>query len=140
MALAGNAHGVVEIAPAEEKHSTQQALERLVASCPGTKGALVATSDGFVVAQAMRQEVVVRTLAAITSSVISLAESMVKETRLGPCQNLIIESLDGNVIALRINRTRVLTVIAEKKTRLGMLLSAAKQCVERLAKAEEAES
>ena len=117
-----------------ELRVVEQALQRLLDSCTGSQGALVATDDGFVVAKIFKQEMAAKTLAAITSSVLSLSESMVKETQQGTCRNVIVEAQGGNIVSLRISRTRVLTAMAGPNTRLGMLLSAAKVCAEQLAK------
>lgn len=116
-----------------EKQQIEQALQGLLGACSGATGALVATGDGFVVVEVFKNMMAGSTLAAISSSLISLAESMAKETSSGLCNNVIIEAEEGTIVSLRITPIRVLTVIAEKKTRLGMLLSAAKICVDQLA-------
>ncbi len=117
-----------------ELRAVESALTRLLSSCPGAQGALVATDDGFVVAKVFKQEMAAKTLAAITSSVMSLSESMIKETQQGPCNNVIVEGQGGNIVSLRISKTRVLTAMAGPRTRLGMLLSSAKVCAEQLTK------
>jgi predicted regulator of Ras-like GTPase activity (Roadblock/LC7/MglB family) len=129
--------GLIAIGTPEEKQQVEEALKLLMDACPGTKGALVATADGFVISASFKSEVAMRSLAAITSSIMSLAESLAKETEQGVCRNLVIEAEAGNAVALRINRTRILTVVAEHRTRLGMLLSAAKRCTESLANIKE---
>jgi predicted regulator of Ras-like GTPase activity (Roadblock/LC7/MglB family) len=118
---------------AREIQQVEKLLQRLLDVCVGATGALVATADGFVVARVFKQDIADKSLAAITSSVMSLAEALVNETGQGPCQNLIIEGQEGHVVSLRINHTRVLTAMATRNTRLGMLLSAAKACAEQLA-------
>lgn len=132
MATVQAARAVLELYPAYEKHETTAVLERLLAADSGICGSLVATADGFVVTKVCQQEFSERKLAAITSSLISLAESLAREVSQGRCHNLIIENEEGSIVAMRVNRTRVLTVMAEKRTRLGLLLSAAKTCVEQL--------
>ena len=126
--------GLITVGTPEEKRQVEDALKVLIDACPGAKGALVATADGFVIAASFKSDISMRGLAAITSSIMSLAESLAKEAGQGMCRNLVIEAEGGNAVALRINRTRILTVIAEHRTRLGMLLSAAKRCTEILVK------
>jgi predicted regulator of Ras-like GTPase activity (Roadblock/LC7/MglB family) len=137
MATIPFAHGIVERYARSEKSEATLALEHLIDADAGIRGALVATADGFVVSKVCQHEVAERKLAAITSSLLSLAESLTKEAAQGSCQNLITESEEGSMVSLRINRTRVLTVMADKKTRLGILLNAAKICAERLARSAE---
>lgn len=121
----------------QDKQPIEQGLQQLLADCSGATAALVVTDDGFVVAQAFKREMAVKSLAAITSSLMGLAESMVQETSQQGCRNVIIEAEEGNIVTLRINSTRVLTAIANKSCNLGMLLSSAKLCAEDLAIALE---
>ncbi len=117
----------------QDKQPIEQGLQQLLADCTGATAALVVTDDGFVVAQAFKREMAVKSLAAITSSLMGLAESMVQETSQQGCRNVIIEAEEGNIVTLRINSTRVLTAIANQGCNLGMLLSSAKLCAEDLA-------
>lgn len=133
MQQSNGASPVEKLKAAQEKQQVEKALQRLLEMCAGATGALVATADGFVTARVFKQEIADKSLAAITSSAMSLAEALVNETGQGPCQNLIIEGQGGHVVSLRINHTRVLTAMATRNTRLGMLLSAAKVCAEQLA-------
>ena len=116
-----------------DKRPIEHGLQQLLSDCSGSVAALVVTDDGFVVAQVIKREMAVKSLAAITSSLMGLSESMVQETDQKACRNVIIESEEGNIVTLRINSTRVLTAIASRSASLGMLLSAAKSCAEELA-------
>lgn len=107
-------------------------LQNFLKHCTGSLGVLVATSDGYVVSQLFNRTMTASTLAAITSSAMSLAESMTKETGQGQCKNLIIEAETGYIVSLRIDETRVLMAMADTSTRLGSLLVSAKHCVEQL--------
>ena len=116
-----------------DKRPVEQGLQQLLSDCTGSIAALVVTDDGFVVAQVIKREMAVKSLAAITSSLMGLSESMVQETAQKACRNVIIEAEEGNIVTLRINSTRVLTAIASRSASLGMLLSSAKSCAEELA-------
>ena len=129
--------GLITVGTPEEKQHAELSLQQFMEECSGATGAMVATSDGFVIAASFKTDVAMRSLAAITSSIMSLAESLAKETKHGACHNLVIEAESGNAISLRVNRTRILTVMAEHHTRLGMLLNTAKRCTERLANVSE---
>lgn len=126
---AGKRDGFIDM----DKRPIEQGLEQLLSDCSGSVAALVVTDDGFVVAQVIRREMAVQSLAAITSSLMGLSESMVQETAQQSCRNVIIEAEEGNIVTLRINSTRVLTAIASRSASLGMLLSSAKTCAEALA-------
>ena len=129
--------GLITVGTPEEKQQASIALQQFMEECSGATGAMVATADGFVIASSFKTEVAMRSLAAITSSIMSLAESLAKETKQGACNNLVIEAEAGNAVSLRVSRTRILTVMAEHRTRLGMLLSTAKRCTERMTNLQE---
>ncbi len=126
MAMASN------IDDSREEEIIVAALSRMLKSCPGSIGALVATADGFSVARVFKKSVAESTLAAITSSIMSLAESLAKEAEQGACRNVVVEGEDGSIVSLRINERRVLTAIASTHASLGMILSAARSCVDQL--------
>ena len=121
-----------EIEDSREEEIIVAALSRMLATCPGFVGALVATADGFSVAQVFKKSVAESTLAAITSSIMSLAEAMANEANQGACHNVVVEGEDGSIVSLRINERRVLTVIASTQASLGMILFATRNCVEQL--------
>ncbi len=121
-----------EIEDWREKEIIVAALSKMLETCPGSIGALVATADGFAVARVFKKSVAESTLAAITSSIMGLAESLAKEADQGACRNVVVEGEDGNIVSLRINERRVLTAITSTQASLGMILFAARNCVEEL--------
>ena len=121
-----------QIEDSREEEIIVAALSKMLETCPGSIGALVATADGFAVARVFKKSVAESTLAAITSSIVSLAESLAKETNQGACRNVVVEAEEGNIVSLRISDRRVLTAIASTHGSLGMILSAARSCVEQL--------
>lgn len=110
----------------------EAALEDLLDACTGSTGALLATDDGYVVAEVLKPQLSGKTLAAVSASLLGLAESMAAALEHGACQNVIIESEGGLGVCLRVGEEFVLTAVANQGTRLGMLLSAAKVCTEKL--------
>lgn len=109
-------------------------LADLLEDCHGTLGALIASDDGFVINHQLRTGLPKEKIAAITSSLLGLAESVAYESEQGNCNNVIVENEKGIMLFLRITPTRVLTVMANTTVSLGMLLSATRQVVNNLRK------
>ncbi len=115
----------------------EEELQELLDNCHGTVGALIASDDGFVVHHVLKSGLPKEKIAAITSSLLGLAESAAYEGRQGNCKNVIVENELGMMLYLRINRQRVLTVLADTSVSLGMLLSSARRAQARLAELAE---
>lgn len=108
------------------------ALSDFISNCDGAKGVLVATDDGYVVSARPDNPREMRTVAAMTASVMGLGESMSKQLQQEPCLNVTIESEAGFTVCLRVAQTFVLCAMTDQSIRLGMLLSSAKICAQKL--------
>jgi predicted regulator of Ras-like GTPase activity (Roadblock/LC7/MglB family) len=114
--------------PSQFKTELLALIDRLLAGCAGTTGALIVTDDGFPIVYRLSPGMDPNRLAAITSSLLGLSESMAREGSQGKCDNVILENGEGNAVMMRIDRLRILTALAVKDTRLGMLISATRKC------------
>ena len=111
-----------------EQAALKQMLDSLMRQCDGATGAIIVTDDGFPIADHLPRNMDTNRLSAITSSMLGLSESMAREGQHGVCDNVILENGDGNVVMMRIDRLRILTVLAAKSTRLGMLSNSRPAC------------
>ena len=73
-------------------------------------------------------------IAAMTSSLLALAESMAKESEHGLCQHIIVQNGDGVIVTQRLGKSLVLTSMAGRGANLGMLHSVTKSGVEEIIK------
>ena len=102
-------------------------LEALLAGHPGLMSLLIATADGHCV-QAVGCDPARRSrLAAMTSSLLALAEQLSEAEGTGRCRLLMIEGEDGVAVLRRVSRQAVLVLTATHETNLGFAAHAARQ-------------
>jgi len=105
-------------------------LQKIFDRCPNLLAVMIATDDGFAVRHIINNAITPSKLAAMSSSLMSLSESVVREAGSIECKNLLIEAEGCLVVLLRINPKYLLTTISQIDTGIGMLLSNSKRCVE----------
>ncbi|MCS4233121.1 roadblock/LC7 domain-containing protein [Stenotrophomonas sp. BIGb0135] len=110
-------------------------LSTLVHDVDGLMGVVVASLDGFALAQVGREEETVSRLAAMTSSMLALAEALGRELAIGSLGALILEASHGKVLMLTIpvQPPQLLMAACDQTSAMGQVLWHAKQCVRRLA-------
>jgi len=113
-------------------------LERLVASNPTIRLAVLTTSDGHEIAAYPERPLVTQRVAAMSSSLQALSDAIVREASLGIGRNLIIESDAGLIVILGLTGfapRASLAVLASGTGILGHLLWAARDCCKSLERA-----
>lgn len=110
-------------------------LNTLVHDVDGLMGVVVASLDGFALAQIGREEDTVSRLAAMSSSMLALAEALGRELVIGPLGALILEAAHGKVLMLTVpvQPPQLLMVACDQTSAMGQVLWHAKQCARRLA-------
>jgi len=112
-----------------ERALCQPHLDILVGGSSEVLGALISTVDGFEVAANVRATTSVQKLAAMTSSLLALAEAMSHEGEVGNCIDVVIEAGEGMVLIMDVPNDRrrlLLTVLCNKVATLGSVLWAAR--------------
>ena len=112
-----------------ERSLCQPHLDTLVGGSSEVLGALISTVDGFEVAANVRATTSVQKLAAMTSSLLALAEAMSHEGEVGNCIDVVIEAGEGMVLIMDVPNDRrrlLLTVLCNKVATLGSVLWAAR--------------
>jgi len=109
-------------------------FERTVARTPGIAMLLLATADGRAVADWSTLQADPRRLAAMTNSLLTLSETVVRELGLASADNATIATRQGNMVLIRLDHARPLTLAAmgTPDTNTGTLLFAARDCAARL--------
>ena len=111
--------------------AAEGSLREFVDANSEVKLAVLTTGDGFEVAVHPRGLPTAQRLAAMSSSLQSLSEAIVREAELGRARNLIIESDGGTIVVLGIASTSPrlsLAVVASSNELLGRLLWASRSC------------
>ncbi len=114
-------------------------LSRLVAAVDGLSGVVVASLDGFALAQVGRADGAAERLAAMTSSMLGLANALGRELEIGVLDTLMLDAQDGKVLMLTIpsQPTRLLMAACTQDCVMGQILWHAKQCVRAIAETME---
>lgn len=109
------------------------ALRELCAAVPDVSTAMVATVDGFELASTASGDRANSRLAALSSSLLAVAQASMREMRLTGASTVLVENQDGKVLvveALTEPLPTVLCVGAGRSAVTGKLLWAVKQCVD----------
>lgn len=121
-----------------DRDTAMQALGRIVAGCDGVQAAMFALRDGRPYACRSLDGIDGGRLAAMTSSLAALGGTVLRELRAGAMDHLLVEGEDGKLVIVGVPGTGgllVLAVLAERRTRLGLVLSHARLCARALADA-----
>lgn len=110
----------------------QRHLLDLVERVDSCTGAIVTSADGHLVARAERKDFPAKRLAAMGSTLMALGNTITRELAMGKCRNVISENENGIVIFLQVSPRAVLVAASSERSHLGLLLSAAKACIERI--------
>ena len=106
-------------------------ITKLVAEHAGVAGALVSTVDGFPVAARLQQLESAPRLAAMSSSLVAVAEAISGDAQVGECQDLVIDASEGRVLLMDVphpGSKLLLMVLCTPKATLGQVLWAARHC------------
>lgn len=117
-------------------HAINDLLEAFLDGPCRINSALLSTTDGRLLGMASRVPIDQRRLAAISGSMLALAEACARELGQPTCRYAIVDSGQGLTIVLRVGDNSagwVLTTIGGGDTSPGLLLSQSRQLSERLA-------
>lgn len=97
--------------------------ETLFNRVPGLYGVLFSTADGEPVSAHFQNSMDRDRLAAMSSSLVALGETMAREAQQQTCDYAIVQTGDGYIVSLRIGKHLLMSAFARNDTNLGMLLS-----------------
>lgn len=117
------------------KSRTEQMIERLrdlQVSSPSIEAAAVISVDGLSIASSMPADVEEDRVAAMSAAMLSLGERIAGELGRGVLDQVYIKGEEGYVILRAIGEEAVLTVLARKDAKLGLIFLDMKRAVEDL--------
>ncbi|MGE8224531.1 MAG: roadblock/LC7 domain-containing protein [Stenotrophomonas sp.] len=106
-------------------------LQEFADSVDGVRAAVVASVDGFVLAQAATQSSSGERLAAMTSAMLALASAVGRELALGTLDVLMLEASEGKVLMQSIPLPRgslLLMAACGQRSVIGHVLWSAREC------------
>lgn len=117
------------------KSRTQKMVDRLrdmQASSPDIEGSAIVSVDGLSIASALRPEIEEDRVSAMSAAMLSLGERIASELGRGVLDQVYIKGKNGYVILMSVGTESVLTVMARKEGKLGLLLLDMRRAVEDL--------
>ena len=119
------------------KSRTQQMVERLrdlQASSPDVEASAVVSVDGLSIASALPQGVEEDRVSAMSAAMLSLGERIATELGRGSLEQVYIRGEKGYVLLTAVGQEAVLTVMARKEAKLGLILLDMRRAAEDLDK------
>lgn len=106
------------------KSRTEQMIERLrdlQVSSPSVEAAAIVSADGLSIASSMPADVEEDRVAAMSAAMLSLGERIAGELGRGVLDQVYIRGQEGFVVLMAIGEEAVLTVLARKDAKLGLI-------------------
>ncbi len=119
------------------KSRTQLMVERLrdlQASSPDVEASAIVSVDGLSIASALPQDVEEDRVSAMSAAMLSLGERIASELGRGVLEQVYIRGENGYVLLTAIGEEAVLTVMARKQAKLGLILLDMRRAAEDLEK------
>ena len=107
------------------KNRTQLMVERLrdlQASSPDIQASAVVSVDGLSIASALPQGVEEDRVSAMSAAMLSLGERIANELGRGVLEQVYIKGKEGYVLLMAVGEEAVLTAMARKEAKLGLIL------------------
>ncbi len=111
-----------------------QRLKELQATTPDIEASAVVSIDGLIIASALPPDVEEDRVSAMSAAMLSLGERIAGELGRGALDQVYIKGDNGYVVLMSVGEEAVLTVLARKEAKLGLLFLDMKRAAEDLAK------
>lgn len=117
------------------KSRTEQLLEKLrelLSSSGDIEGAVIVSVDGLSIASALQAGIEEDRVSAMSAAMLSLGERISSELGRGALEQVQVRGENGYVLVNAIGEEAVLTVLARKEARLGLILLEVSRSVDKL--------
>jgi predicted regulator of Ras-like GTPase activity (Roadblock/LC7/MglB family) len=108
-------------------------LRDLQASTPDIEASAIVSVDGLIMASALPASVEEDRVSAMSAAMLSLGERIASELGRGVLNQVYIKGSDGYVILMSVGEEAVLTVLARKEAKLGLIFLDMRRTAEDLA-------
>jgi len=122
---------------AEKDLTTQltEILRTLQVTTPGVIGSGIISVDGFAIASELPQSVEERRVAAMAAAMLALGEQTTSELEQGRLTRVFVEGRDGYTIIISAGPDAVLSTVARKDAKLGLVFLQMERAAEGVRKA-----
>jgi len=111
-----------------------QRLKELQANSPDIEASAVVSVDGLIMASALPADVEEDRVSAMSAAMLSLGERIANELRRGNLNQVYIKGDNGYVFLMSVGEEAVLTALARKDAKLGLVFLDMRRAAEDLAK------
>ncbi len=112
-------------------------LRSLQSSTPGVLGAGIISADGFAIASELPQSVEERRVAGMAAAMLALGEQTTSEFEHGSLERVFVEGKEGHTIIMSAGPEAVLSVVARKDAKLGLVFLQMERTAQAVRKAME---
>jgi predicted regulator of Ras-like GTPase activity (Roadblock/LC7/MglB family) len=109
-------------------------LKDLQGSTPDIEASALVSVDGLMIASALPQDVEEDRVAAMAAAMLSLGERSAAELARGNLEQVYVKGKDGYVLLIAVGEEAVLTGLARKNAKLGLVFLDMNRTAEKLAK------
>lgn len=109
-------------------------LDYLKATTPDIEASAVVSVDGLMIASALPQDVEEDRVAAMSAALLSLGERTASELARGNLSEVYVKGESGYIVLMASGENAVLTALARKDAKLGLVLLDMKRTAEEVAK------
>jgi len=103
-------------------------------SSPEIEAAALISTDGLIIASALRPDVNADRVSAMSASILSLGEQIGSEANLGKLEQVHIQGASGHVVLMSVGDGAVLTALIATQAKMGVILLDMRHCAEDLCK------
>lgn len=124
--------------PAALRTTIETAVQALHQRVPAAIGCVIATVDGRLVTHVVNNDADPQRIAAMIGSMVALGESIGREVRIDRSQYVVVNALNGTLLAQRVPSRKelfVVSTLARPTTNLGILLHETRNTAETIARA-----
>jgi predicted regulator of Ras-like GTPase activity (Roadblock/LC7/MglB family) len=112
-------------------------LKEVTAHSADIEGAALVSFDGLMVANALHADSSSDMVAAMTATLLNLGKLSVDMLQLGSVEEVFIKCQDGYIVIGRAGERNVITLLAKRGAKIGILIDEIKRAAEGLTKLEE---
>jgi predicted regulator of Ras-like GTPase activity (Roadblock/LC7/MglB family) len=107
-------------------------LKELQVTTPDVEASAVVSVDGLIIASALPADVEEDRVSAMSAAMLSLGERIATELRRGTLNQVFVRGEDGYVLLMAVGEEAVLTALARKNAKLGLVFLDMKRTAEAL--------
>ncbi|MCC7573134.1 MAG: roadblock/LC7 domain-containing protein [Candidatus Methanofastidiosum sp.] len=109
-------------------------LKELSGTSPDIEASAIVSTDGLVIASALPKDVEEDRVAAMSAAMLSLGERTSKELMKGSLEEVFVKGQNGYILLLGAGEEAVLTALARKDAKLGLVFLDMKRAAEEIGK------